>query len=57
MAEIDKPHPVGGLIPSKEDDATTQKVMEAAKLLNISLYDHLIVTRDSYYSYADEGRI
>ena len=50
-------HPSGGLIPSKEDDVITEKLKQAAKLLDISLYDHLIVTRDVYYSYADEGRI
>lgn len=50
-------HPAGGLTPSSYDDVTTQKVKEAAKLLDISLYDHLIVTRQNYYSYADEGRL
>lgn len=50
-------HPAGGLIPSTYDDAVTQKIKQAAKLLDIKLYDHLIVTSDSYYSYADEGRL
>ena len=50
-------HPTGGLTPSSLDDAVTKKIKEAAKLMDITLYDHLIVTRDRYYSYADEGRL
>lgn len=50
-------HPAGGLIPSSHDDIITKKIKEAAKLMDITLYDHLIVTRDNYYSYADEGRV
>lgn len=50
-------HPAGGLTPSSLDDAVTKKMKEAAKLMDITLYDHLIVTSDNYYSYADEGRL
>ena len=50
-------HPSGGLTPSSYDDEVTKKIKEAAKLMDITLYDHLIVTRDNYYSYADEGRL
>lgn len=50
-------HPAGGLIPSSHDDKVTKKIKEAAKLMDITLYDHLIVTGDNYYSYADEGRL
>lgn len=50
-------HPAGGLTPSSYDDAITKKIKEAAKVMDIKLYDHLIVTRDRYYSYADEGRL
>lgn len=50
-------HPAGGLTPSSYDDEVTKKIKEAAKLMDITLYDHLIVTRDNYYSYADEGRV
>lgn len=50
-------HPGGGVNPSVHDDNITQKIKDAAKLMDIKLYDHLIVTRDSYYSYADEGRL
>ena len=50
-------HPTGGLTPSSLDDAVTKKIKEAANLMDITLYDHLIVTRDSYYSYTDERRL
>lgn len=50
-------HPAGGLTPSSYDDEVTKKVKEAAKMMDIKLYDHLIVTRQNYYSYADEGKL
>lgn len=50
-------HPSGELRPSKEDDGLTQRVKEVAKLMGIQLYDHLIITDESYYSYGDEGCI
>lgn len=50
-------HPAGGLTPSSYDNEVTKKIKEAAKLMDIKLYDHLIVTRQNYYSYADEGRL
>jgi len=48
-------HPSGKLKPSDADLQLTQKVKEAGKLLDISLLDHLIVTKSAYYSFADEG--
>lgn len=50
-------HPAGNIEPSNYDDAMTKKIQEAAKQIDITLYDHLIITRDSYYSYIDEGRL
>ena len=50
-------HPSGQLKPSPQDDRITQKIKEAAKLMDIRIQDHLIVTGDNYYSYADEGRL
>ena len=50
-------HPGGSLCPSRQDDQLTQKVREAASLMNIRLVDHVIFTTSGYYSYADEGRI
>lgn len=50
-------HPSGNISPSRDDLTTTQYVKEAAKLLNINLLDHLIVSKHSYYSFVDEGQI
>jgi DNA repair protein RadC len=50
-------HPSGSLNPSKEDISMTQKVTEAASLLNIKVLDHLIVGESGYYSFVDEGLI
>jgi DNA repair protein RadC len=33
----------------------TSQIKEAGKILNISLLDHVILTSDSYFSFADEG--
>ncbi|MDD4514647.1 DNA repair protein RadC [Massilibacteroides sp.] len=50
-------HPSGALQPSNLDDALTRRLASSAKLLDIRLLDHLIITDSGYYSYADEGRI
>lgn len=48
-------HPSGSLKPSKADEQLTQKIKQAALLLDISVIDHVIVCEDGYYSFADEG--
>lgn len=50
-------HPSGVLKPSQADILLTEKIREAAKLLDIELLDHLIVSTDGYYSFAQEGKI
>ena len=50
-------HPSGTLNASKADCAITEKVKVAAKLMDIQLLDHIIVTDQSYFSFADLGRI
>lgn len=50
-------HPSGTLYPSEQDKKLTKQVSAALKLLDVSLLDHVIVTRDGYYSFADEGLI
>lgn len=50
-------HPSGQLFPSKEDERITQKIKEGAKVLDISLIDHIIVTDASYFSFADKGQL
>jgi len=48
-------HPSGNEKPSEADIKLTQKIKDGAKLLDISLHDHLIVTDELYYSFADQG--
>lgn len=48
-------HPSGNLRPSDDDLQLTKKVKEGLKLLDVSVMDHLILTEESYYSFADEG--
>ena len=50
-------HPSGSLKPSTQDDLVTANLRKAAKLFNITLLDHIIVTDSGYYSYLDEGRV
>lgn len=50
-------HPSGSLVSSSCDDILTEKTQKAVKLFEVTLLDHLIVTADGYYSYADEGRL
>jgi DNA repair protein RadC len=50
-------HPSGNLKPSKADRDITSNIREAAKLMDIRLLDHLIITSDWYYSFADEGEL
>ena len=48
-------HPSGNLEPSTPDKEMTSKITEAGKYLDIKVLDHLIVTREGYYSFADEA--
>lgn len=48
-------HPSGNLQPSEQDKVITKKLREASKLLDLVLLDHLIISKDSYYSFADDG--
>jgi DNA repair protein RadC len=48
-------HPSGNLKPSAEDIQITKKIKEAGNLMNVQLLDHLIITQNSYLSFADEG--
>lgn len=48
-------HPSGNLKPSETDIALTRKIKEAGKLLDITLFDHIILSNEGYYSFADEG--
>jgi len=48
-------HPSGNLKPSKADIGLTQKLKAAGKYLDIDILDHIIVTVEGHYSFADEG--
>lgn len=50
-------HPSGNIKPSEQDKKITQKLKEAASLLEISLLDHIIVTQTDYFSFADDGTL
>lgn len=50
-------HPSGNLRPSKQDIELTKKVIEAGKILQIRVLDHLIITKDDYYSFTENGLI
>jgi DNA repair protein RadC len=48
-------HPSGSVKPSRQDEDLTQKIKEAAKFFDILVLDHIIVSEEGYYSFADEG--
>jgi DNA repair protein RadC len=50
-------HPSGNLNPSEADKLITKKIFEAGKVMDISVKDHLIISNQGYYSFADEGLI
>ncbi len=50
-------HPSGNLIPSQADIQLTNKLVQAGQTLDIVILDHLIVSEEAYYSFADEGML
>lgn len=48
-------HPSGSLRPSQEDKDLTKRLKEAGKIMGIQLMDHIIVTKDDYFSFVDNG--
>ncbi|MDQ3843227.1 MAG: JAB domain-containing protein [Bacteroidota bacterium] len=48
-------HPSGNLTPSRADEELTLKIKEAAKYHDIKVLDHIILSGEGYYSFADEG--
>lgn len=50
-------HPSGNIHPSGDDDRLTKSLHDSAKILNIRMLDHVVITQGAYYSYADEGRL
>ncbi|MEO1263177.1 MAG: JAB domain-containing protein [Bacteroidota bacterium] len=50
-------HPSGRLRPSEADLDLTKQMKEGGKLFNINILDHLIISSQGYYSFADEGTL
>lgn len=50
-------HPSGDCSPSNEDIHRTKEIVEALKPLNVKVYDHIIVSKDNYYSFHDHNLI
>jgi DNA repair protein RadC len=48
-------HPSGNLKPSRADEELTKKIKEAARYFDIKVIDHIIVSDEGFYSFADEG--
>jgi DNA repair protein RadC len=46
-------HPSGDTTPSKADLETTKQIVQAGKILGIEVLDHLIVSKDGYFSFED----
>lgn len=50
-------HPSGNVNPSPQDIAITEKIKNAFTFFDIQVLDHIILTADNYYSFADEGKL
>ncbi|MCC8145748.1 MAG: JAB domain-containing protein [Bacteroidales bacterium] len=50
-------HPSGNLTASRPDEIITNNIKKACDIMGISLLDHIIVTSESYYSFADNGKL
>ena len=50
-------HPSGTARPSRQDIQMTNKIRQAAALLDMQLTDHVIIARDTYFSFLDEGML
>ena len=48
-------HPSGKLQPSQADKSITNKLKLAGETLDIKVLDHLIITENAYFSFADEN--
>jgi len=48
-------HPSGSLRPSRADEEITSRIQGAARYFDIKVIDHVIVSSEGYYSFADEG--
>jgi len=50
-------HPSGQCFPSHSDKVVTSRLKEVGKIMGIELLDHLIITKDAYFSFQEEGAL
>jgi len=50
-------HPSGALEPSEDDLEITKRLVEAGQILEIEVADHVIVTKDNYFSFKEKGLV
>lgn len=50
-------HPSGNLKPSEADKRLTKKLKEAGNYLDVKVLDHIILSREGYYSFVDESQM
>lgn len=48
-------HPSGNLTPSEADKRITKKLKKAGEYLDITVLDHIIMTKEDFYSFSDNG--
>ena len=48
-------HPSGNLTPSVQDNEMTSRIVDLGKMIEINVIDHLIITNNGYFSYADKN--
>ncbi|MBI4845602.1 MAG: DNA repair protein RadC [Candidatus Omnitrophica bacterium] len=50
-------HPSGNCLPSEQDKLFSQRLFDAGKLLQVAFLDHIIVSEEGYFSFAEHGLI
>ncbi len=50
-------HPSGNLNPSEQDRRLTKRLVEIGRVMDLHVLDHIILTKDGYFSFADEGEL
>jgi DNA repair protein RadC len=50
-------HPSGNLNPSEADKRLTEKIVNASKFFDIKIFDHIIITDESYYSFLENNNL
>ncbi len=48
-------HPSGNMEPSEEDKVVTQRLADAGNLMGIKVIDHMIISKNGYYSFCESG--